>query len=277
MWKKLTETEIIQILEKIRTKYNKLINEFNKPQSIIKSFEERYLDALKRRMDISVFLLAEIEAVEELNNREFEKKMNAKEDELMKKEKPQTFADKVFKENRKKILKYPRLKLNEDADEEVERLIGALRHFLINYWPAITYIYKNNFHSHLKTKFGEYSHKLLTQYDYKGNVHVAEHYIHSLKMIPRDNKKIDYEHRFLLKETAFLINEIFHNLIDALKNENIPSPTEKLQVIGMAADDWFKRNFKGLTNRDSFEKVCNYLKNVILDFRIKDIRRNVMF
>ena len=70
MWKKLTHDEIKKVLSKIRQKYEILISDYNKSSTILENFEDRYISALQNKMDLSVFLLAEIEAVEELINKE---------------------------------------------------------------------------------------------------------------------------------------------------------------------------------------------------------------
>ena len=90
--KKLSDIEIKQVLEKIRSKYKNLINEFNKPSTMSNAFEDRYISVLKNRMDLSTFLLAEIEAVEQLYKIEVQKEKDRQLEIKMNKEKPKSFA-----------------------------------------------------------------------------------------------------------------------------------------------------------------------------------------
>lgn len=271
MWRKLTNTEIEQIIDKIKKKYGSLIKDFNKPKTLISSFEERYFKTLKESKDLSVFLLAEIEAVEELYKTEENKREIEKQKKHNKEEK--SFADKVFESNRKKIEKYPKIELSFDAGEELERFIGAIRNFLINYWPAINTIFNNDLNSTLKSLFGEFHYQLLIKYDYKNDPPITRSYSNILKIIPVNQKKLDFEYYYILKETAFLLNEICDALKSVLKENRVPNADLKLSIPDLDQKDWYNNYFKNLSNKECIEKVFNYISDVITDFRIKDIRK----
>ncbi|HPO48806.1 MAG TPA: hypothetical protein PLO89_00630 [Spirochaetota bacterium] len=273
---KLNEREINLVLTKIKNKYQKLISEFKKSRTLADGFEERYFNALKSKIDLSTFLLAEIEAVEELYKREEEKK--SKEIPLKKQEqKPApTIADKVYEENKKRIEKYPRLILDvSDADEDTERLLGGVREFINSYFQAITTIYKERRHTNEGEKNNNFSNKFLSSYDYKGEIPIARQYVIALQRRPRDFKKIEYEHKFVLKETAFLLNEILDLLESIAIKEDIPQPDKKLslQKDKSSQENKFYEYFNNLTYKEAFEKVRGFLKDLITDFRFKDIKR----
>lgn len=275
-FRKLTNQEIYHTLDKIREKYRELIDEFKKPKSLLDAFEERYISTLKSRMDLSVFLMAEIEAYEQLYNKEVEKRKNderKKNEQKKKTEVSKSFADKIYEENKKKILKYPLLELYDGADDEVERLLGGVRKLITEFWPAITYIYKDDMKTSGKRRFGDYYHKLITMYDYKDEVPFAKHYIESLKRIPRDNRKVEHEHQYLMKETAFILNDLLENFKEVLENDFLPSPESKLNISDTIGTGWHLKHFKDLTVRESFEKVKNFIQSIIDDFRFKDIKR----
>ena len=63
---KLSPEEITRVVAKIRKRYEDYIYKFFKPKTVLFAFEERYLEALQRKTDVSTFLMAEISAVEEL-------------------------------------------------------------------------------------------------------------------------------------------------------------------------------------------------------------------
>ena len=75
--KNLSQAEINMVLEKIRSKYQKLIDSYKKNPIILENFQQRYISTLKMRKNLSVFLLAEIQAVEELIKSEEEKRSEA--------------------------------------------------------------------------------------------------------------------------------------------------------------------------------------------------------
>lgn len=273
---KLTEQELNAALRKIRNKYEKLITDFKKSRVLIESFEERYIRALKSKMDLTTFFIAEIEAVEELYKREEEKRVLQEKENLAKKENKPNIADKIYEENKNRIRKYTRIQINhQDSDEEIEYLFGALREFINNYFPALVIIYKEKKHTTEGEKISDFSNKFLTHYDYKGDIPISRQYITALERRPRDFKKIEYEHKFIMKETAFLLNEILELLDKIISKNDIPMPDKKLLIEKNKNSDenWFYEYFNNLTYKESIEKTYNFLKEIITDFRFKDIRR----
>ena len=275
--KSLNDNEIKLTLKKIRSKYDELVRFYKKSRVLSDAFEERYMSALRKKNDISVFLLAEIEAVEVLLKKEDLKSKEEKIVKVEKQETKETFADKVFDENRKKIQKYPGVDLGSESDEEASKLLGAMRQLLNDYFPALNYIYKERRH----TTEGEYVtgiyHKLVTQYDYKNEVPIAKHYCSALTRQPRDFKKIDYEHRFLMQETAFLLNDIYEALDMIVKKNNIPLPENKIIIIKndkQNIDNNFNVLFNNLSYAESMMKVIAYIQGILTDFRLKGIKKN---
>jgi len=272
LYHKLTDQEIRLALEKIRQKYQILIDKFHKPYTIAKLFEDRFMNALKSKADISVFLLAEIEAVQEIYNQEVEKQKQREEESMTKKINQKSFADKVLEENQKKIIKYPKIDVSPDADEEIERLFGAIRVLILNFWPIINQIYKNEPNYPAKRLISNYYHTLLTKYDYKGEVPIAKSYIIALNMIPKNFKKIDYERNYIIKETAFLLNEMLTEMKKIMNEDALPNPQNKLSF-NDSNNKVLKENSHGISYKDGFNKVIEYLSGVILDFRIKDLKK----
>ena len=272
---KLSDQEINIVLKKIKNKYEKLISEFKKSRTLAESFEERYVNVLKSRLDLTTFLMAEIEAVEELYKREQEKRV-VQENEKKEQQPKVTVADKVYEENKKKIEKYRRVVLNaQDADEDLERLLGAVREFINNYFPCLTTIYKDRRHTNEGERINFFSNKFLSNYDYKGEVPLSRQYVIALERRPRDFKKIEYEHKFVMKETAFLLNDIIDLLDSIISKDDIPQPEKKLILQKEKGNDnnWFYEYFNNLTYKDAIEKVRTFLKDLITDFRFKDIKR----
>lgn len=275
---KLSSNEINLTLTKIRNKYLSIVKNFNKSRALVEAFETRYMNALRSKMNLSVFLMAEIEAVEEIYNKEALKHELElqKFHQQPKEEKNDSFVDKVMENNRQKILKYSRLTVSKDTSEEIERLMGAMRDLTINYWPAIDSIYRDNLFSADKRVFGEIYQKLLENYDIKGIVPIAKHYIDALNIKPMNSKKINVEYNYLMKETAFLLHDILDNLNAAMRENKIPNENKILELSLITIDSensWFYEYFKNLTHRQSVEKVYNFVKGIIDDFRIHNFKR----
>jgi hypothetical protein len=274
MGKQLNNEEIKIALKKIRGKYDKLVTDFKKSRVISEAFEERYMSVLKSRQDLSIFILAEIEAVEELYKKEESKKEKELSEKPEKQEDKKSLADKIFEENRLKIVKYPKMDLGYDSDEEASRLLGAVRQYLNDYFPAITYIYKERRHTSEGDKLNDYYNKLLTQYDYKGDFPIARQYIASLFRQPRDFKKVDYEHRFIMQETAFLLNDIVEILDQLIKKSLVPMPETKLVLQKKEVSPRFFELFNGITFEESIKKNFEFLSNILTDFRFKGFKKS---
>lgn len=276
--KDLNDKEIRLAINKIKAKYEEIIKEFKKGRSLLDAFEERYMKALKNRMNISVFLLAEIEAVEELYRREQAKKELEEREKIERNsnQNKESFADKVYNENLKKISKYPKINLGSDSDEEIERLLGAVRDLINNYWHALVIIYKEKRFSTESEAIQEYYHKLLANYDYTGDFPIAKRYVDALHRKPKDLKKVDYEHRYILQETAFLLNDIAKTLNDVIQMDSIPNSNKKLNTkeVMLKQNSWFYEYFKNLTHKESVQKVLKYVNEVIDDFRFKGIKKH---
>lgn len=272
MKRELTDQEIKVTVDKIREKYRKIITDFKKSNAILEAFEDRYMRVLKSHIDISVFLLAEIEVVDEIYKKE-EDKQKQKAMRLQAKKNIKTgesFADKVMQENFDRITKYELVPLSKNADEEIERLLGAVRFLLISYWPALLNITKNIYENSIAKIFNDYYHNLVINYDYKECPPIAKSYKYALESMQANNKRVETERYHIIKETAFLLNDILKSLNELLKEEN-PSLETKMKID--QTDKILKANFENLSYKEALLKVKNYIYQILIDFRIRDLKR----
>ena len=58
-----------------------------------------------------------------------------------------------------------------------------------------------------------------------------------------------------------------------IKENRIPDINLKLFVPESSQKKWYKENFENLNHKECIEKVFNYLSDLIINFRIKDIRK----
>jgi len=274
MEKKLTPEEVKVVLSKIRSKYEKIITEFKKSRIIVENFDERYISALRNRQDVSIFLMAEIEVVEELYKKEKENKEKEAIGKPQKATETRSVADKIFDENRQKIIKYTKIDLGKDADEELERLLGAVREYLNDYFPAIIYIYKERRHTAEGDHLNDFYHKFLTQYDYKGDFPISRQYVASLDRLPKDFKKIDYEHRYIMQESAFILNDLLEALDMIIKKNSIPMPETVIKINKKAYTEAFFHLFNNKSYEFAVKKNFEHLDEILNDFRFKGLKKN---
>ena len=64
--KRLTDSEIRSAVDKIRKRYGDYMVQFLKGRTALDSFEDRYIQAMRARLDLALFLHAEMTVVEEL-------------------------------------------------------------------------------------------------------------------------------------------------------------------------------------------------------------------
>ncbi len=271
--KNLSQSEINMVLEKIRAKYQKLIDLYKKNPVMLENFQQRYISVLKMRKNLSVFLLAEIQAVEELIKTEEEKRNEAKK---KKNQKPQvSFVDKVMQENQRRYRLYPQLVLSEDSDEEINYLCGAARYYLNVYFPIAVMIGKRTAGTALQRKLTQHYDDLTMHIGYNAEVPVARHYLDTIST-SRDDSRIMFEYQRLIQNLGFLLNasrDLLKNLVGELtgaKEANIKvSPI--LKEASLAGD--LIKIFDGKTFLEAVETILDYLEKLIINFRLRDIRK----
>jgi hypothetical protein len=249
--KKLTPTEITEVVEKIRKRYDEYIYKYFKPKTLRGAFEERYLDALRSKADISSFLLAEISVIEELIAREEKKVMSMPFKKVTRKKK--SIADRVVEENRRRIQKYEDIPIHNDANEEVRRLLGALNELDTRYWGALAVVLRNTPYSMNSLQMVNLESQLrhLSSLTDDGVPQRLESYLSLLRAFPRDYHAIDREEKEYILEVAFFL----HDLADIL------------EVVRKSYEDI--ESFK----KDDLDKIIDFVNGIIADFRLKELKR----
>ena len=124
--KNLTPLEIHNTIEEIREKYNEYIKTYKKNDRLKNGFEARYVLALKQKLDISSFLLAELEAINELIIRE-EDRIIEKERLAEREKTEENLADKP-KDKKERFSKYESMVVHPDASQEIKRIKKKCTH-----------------------------------------------------------------------------------------------------------------------------------------------------
>ena len=136
-----------------------------------------------------------------------------------------------MEENLKRLRKYPAFDLEVDgAIEDVTRLLGAIRLLINDYYPALNAIYRDYRHLSGADRISNFYDSFLNFFDYKGAIPIARRYVDLLKSHINNTQQLEFEYRYILQETAFLLNDLYDCLETIIKEKNIPSPTQKLQI-----------------------------------------------
>jgi len=253
--KKLTWDEIEIVLDKIRQKYYDYIIEYMKPLSAGYGFEERYLQALKKRVDMETFLMAEISVIQELTEREEKKRRREMEDADDKKGriasgKKEDFADRMLKEFAKRLEKYPSLQFHEEASSEMQALCGVMDQFEREHlFDAEKYIRKYNppvYLRQLQQQIVEISN--YTPYGTNKVPKNFSRYTTYLEKRPKIFEEIEMEEKRVLYHAAGLLHYMNGQLDLVQKNDELEQEERKV-----------------------VEKIANFIHNVLSDFRLKDL------
>jgi hypothetical protein len=253
---KLSFEEIERARDRILQEYDHYIVRFMKPRKLRNDFEDRYLSVLKLRMDMASFLHAEMTTIHELQRKEEERISNEhnkaaeKASQGMRK-KPGSFADKIIKENREKIAKYPDKAVHPDASFEIRRLFGAMSEFEHKYWPDIERCMRKIAPSMFSGPRVVLERRIFDVWsDTKDGVSPRlASYVALFHRFPRNVRDIErYEQRFIV-DSGYLLHDIYRE-IGAIKTNDILKVDE--------------RNF--------LEKMYEYVHTVIDDFRLNDFK-----
>jgi hypothetical protein len=246
--RKLTPGEITAVVEKIRKKYDEYVYQYFKPKSLRHAFEERYLHALRASVDVSSFLLAEIDAIEELIKREEERMV------LPPPASPRTdIAEKVIEENRKRIARYRDSGFHPDASEEARRLLGALQQLADEHWPALASALRetaSNMNS-LEMLNLDSQLRYLASPGRDGTPQFLVRYVGQLKKFPRNYAAIDREDKEFILEAAFFLNDVL-TILERVRRVYADLGTSAKEILAAAID---------------------FTWGAICDFRLKDLKR----
>jgi hypothetical protein len=249
--RKLTPGEIQSVIAKIRKKYDEYSVKYFKSKTLKDSFEDRYINALEKRVDVSSFLLAEISAIEELIRREEEKAAAAK---AAKPEKKPGIADRVLEEHRRRIEKYEAVPIHPGARGELCKLLGALVVLEKEHLPNLVPVLRDTAYSMASYDMINLESRLrtLADRDREGIPTYLVRYIAHLKRFPRSTAVIEREENEFIKESAFFL----HDFLTILRR--------------------VKENYRDLEEdkKATLATVLDAVEEIIADFRLKDLKRS---
>ena len=252
--KRLSDAEIRLAVDKIRKRYGDYMVQFMKDRSVLDSFEERYIQAMRARLDLALFLHAEKSVAEELCKNEQER-INAEQQRALQakkqKEESKSYADRILEENKRRIAKYPPLQIHPDASEEVERLFGCLYTLEREYWPDIEKYMRSAYTTSVLSPRMRLEQRILALCTpaVDGLPPRLSRYRSLFDWVPRNGFEIEKEGKKCLLDAAFFL----HDLLDVLKEMKESGNLEP-------------REQKNVDN------LLGYVHTLLEDFRLKDFK-----
>lgn len=266
----LNRDEVNELIKKLRERYKEFSTKHSPKWFDINAFDERLSAALKSRMNMEGFILAEISNFEKLKER-YDKKKKIKENSFSKE------VDKILEENISRIKKYPQILFHNRCGIEISHLYGALTHFSTELFPIMRVIISD---SRLKNSVNSFEDRLLFLAEPRGNIHARRIADHILLLNRQGVREIEIEKdsNDYLKESAFLLHDIIDfcdGIIDSGRDEwNYPVTFQKLFI-----DEERKKRivdlFQDLTGYGAVLKIREYASAIIEDFRLGAFKKSV--
>ncbi|OHD64345.1 MAG: hypothetical protein A2176_01790 [Spirochaetes bacterium RBG_13_51_14] len=260
----MSDGEIHQLIEKLKQKYFKYSKK-NPTWFNYDAFQERLLIALKNRMNMEAFVLAEIANFEKVREK-YEKKKSEK-----------SFTeqvDRIIEEQTARIKKYPEARFHPKAGLEIAHFYGALSDFALHYFAVLFVVVEDK---SLKDNLIALEEKLIVLAVPRGKLPARRIEDHALK-IRRTMSEIDIERdkNEYLKESAFVLHEII-DFCDGLVEARNAAWENPLRMNRLFVEDQRKKSisalFTGLTGYGAIMMVRDRAAAIIEDFRLGAFRK----
>lgn len=264
----LEKTEIDKLIKKLRESYKEYSEKHNRTWFDLNAFDERLSMAIKERMNLEGFILAEITNFEKIKQK-YEIRKKAKENNFTKE------VDRIIEENMARIKKYSPVVFHPLCGQEISYFYGAMLEFSNDFFPVLRMLL-------LDPSLRSYLFKIEEKLDFfvfpvngRNSKRIEDHIL-LLNRIGVKEIEIERDRNDYLKECAFILHEIIdlcEGLIDSGNDDwAVPVVFSKLFV-----EERKKRrvvdNFKGLTGYGAFLKVKERASTLIEDFRLAAFRR----
>lgn len=262
----MSEKEIGKLVEKLRGKYREYAQRFSPRWFDLSLFEERYAMAVKNRMNMEGFILAEIANFEKVRER-YEKK---------KEERPiSEKIDLIIEANNARIANYPEDRFHPRAGFEMSRICGAMGELALYRFPVLRHVVKDQESKGLVAAMEEQMAFLAMP---RGSLPAKRIERHAALLSRRDAAEIEIERdkNEYLKEAAFLLHDIV-GFCDELVERRDPSWEAPLRLEKLFIEDKRKKGvqkiFAGVTGYGAILEVREYAAGIIENFRLGAFRK----
>ncbi len=240
---KLSNQEIEEALARLRQGYDDYIIKYMMPPGVKAAFEDRYIAALRSRLDLTRFIRDEMIYLKKLHHEQQEAKKLAQKAE--KTIQPLGFADRVMKKMEKKIENYPALEFHNEASMEIKKLYGALLKLDKAHWAALASFIKRG---HSSSVSHTMENRLLRMTSPAG------------RDVPPDLDR----YFFLLNKKDVHSSELLQEVQECIKRASF-FLHELRQILEEYKD-------RGLLDEE-VKTAYNFIEQMIDDFRLKDLKR----
>ncbi len=265
----LNRDEVNELVKKLRDRYKEFSDKHSPKWFDLNAFDQRLSSALKSRMNMEGFILAEISAFEKLKE-SYEKKKKAKDNSFSKE------VDKIIEENAARIKKYPQIFFHPKCGMEISYLYGALTFLSMELFPILRIVITD---SRLKSGVNALEDRILFLAEPRGNLHpkrIADHIL-MLNRIGVKDIEVEKDSNDYLKESGFLLHDIIDfcdGIIDSGRDEwNYPVSFQKLFIDEERKKRMFNV-FRDLTGYGAVFKIKEYASQVIEDFRLSAFKKS---
>ncbi|MFH0976736.1 MAG: hypothetical protein V1874_13210 [Spirochaetota bacterium] len=267
----LSGKEVDLLINKLKDKYKESAIEYKSRLFNLDAFEDRLQTALRKRMNLEAFILAEITNFEKIKQKLDDEKKGSKNGENAFSRK----VERIMEENTERIKKYSEIQFHPHADLEITYLYGALSEFIIYYFSVLWIIVKDynnkDILQSLDNRFSDFAVS-------KSKRHPKKIEDHILLLSRKDVREIDIEKNknAYLKETAFLLHEVvdFTDKLICIRDKEWDNPLkfDKL-YIESSAKKKILAVFSGMTPYGAILKVKEKAEEILQDFRLESFKR----
>jgi len=258
MKEKLSYDELSKVIAKLRAEYDRLSREMDSGLFDRPSFEQRYTDALKSRIDIQTFAFAEMSALEEKKkiHQQREREIRIRTDKTYTKK-----IDRMLEEMAERTRKYPLLYGDSGISEEASRLCGAFDLLYYENWLPLDWIIeKDDLKS--RTRYAALTREFLKFIGKSGRSLPLEVDKYVMESGRNGDEKAD---RQFLQEAAMLLSSVISFLQDL---QEFRSPDDLLEFPGSPDKPSV---FNGYRRKDAWDMIGQNFSAVINDFRFSEL------
>ncbi|MBN1533941.1 MAG: hypothetical protein JXA20_14825 [Spirochaetes bacterium] len=262
----MSRQEISQLIEKLRERYREFGKRYSPKWFDLERFEERYILAIEKGMNMEGFILAEIANFEKLRERYEKKKEQRSVSERI---------DRMVEEHTARIARYPEVRFHPLAGFEISRCYGAMADLALYYIAILWYLVAD---AGMKNTLVELEDRLAFLAMPRGSEpskRIQDHCtILSRRKVPEieiERDKNDY-----LKESAFLLHDIIDfcdRLLEA-KDSTWENPLRFDQIrLEEGRRKGIVRIFSGMTGYGAILGIREYASGIVEDFRLGAFRK----
>ncbi len=263
----LSDKEVQTLIGKLREKYAGYAKKYSKSWFNLDAFEDRLLVALRNKMNLEGFILAEIANFEKTREK-YEKKKNAKSFTQL--------VDRIMEENMARVKKYLPVYFHPQAELEMVHFYGAVSDLALYHLPVLWLISNEvvkNRVIRIEEEFGFLALPNGTRHAKRILDHIM---ILSRPSSPGLAMEIEKDRTAYLRECAFCLHDA-HDLCEELLEMRAQEWEMPLRFDRLYIEKERRKKvvdlYQGLTGYGAILALMEHIGEIIEDFRLSAFRR----